>query len=240
MQELQNWSESLEISISDIGDGTKNGDDEFETLFEKASFPCVNDEYIVDDLVLLKSSHSSGGYKNDRIDWIGRKPIFQSLALVVLASAFYQKKVCINITHAKSEVKKLIIDADFEFRLSEISGAFTTLQKFEYWPEQAFRERFDEFDNKYAYPSFMLSNESDLCVNDEERKNRDVVYGFGRLEGLVYMSQFLLDISRPSSLHGEYNFESEGLFRRIAPMSHMARFCVEGCELFKVYEDWFK
>lgn len=239
MQKLQTWSETLKLSISDIGNEAKNGEDEYETLFEKASFLSVDDEYTVDDLVLRKSGLTSGGFKIDGIDWIGRKKVFQSLALVVLASAFHQKKVCINLTHDKSEVKKLIIQADFEFRLSEISSAITTLQKFEYWPDQAFRERFDEFDNKYAYPSFTLSNEDDICVNDEDWKNRDVVYGFGGLDGLIYMSQFLLDISRPSAKHGEYVFEGEGLFRRIAPMSHMARFFVEGCEIFKLYEDWF-
>ena len=239
MQKLQTWSETLNLSISDIGNEAKNGEDEYETLFEKASFPSVDDEYTVDDLVLRKSGLTSGSFRIDGIDWIGRKKVFQSLALVVLASTFHQKKVCINLTHDKSEVKKLIIEADFEFRLSEISGAISTLQKFEYWPDQAFRERFDEFDNKYAYPSFALSNENGFCVNEEDWKNRDVVYGFGGLDGLIYMSQFLLDISRSSATNGEYVFEGEGLFRRIAPMSHMARFFVEGCEIFKLYEDWF-
>lgn len=240
MQSLQNWSKTLNLSISDIGNETKNGEDEYETLFDKASFPSLDDEYTVDDLVLRKSGLTSGSFRIDGVDWIGRKKVFQSLALVVLASTFHQKKVCIHLTQDKSEVKKLVIQADFEFRLSEISGAFTTLQKFEYWPEQAFRERSDEFDNKYAYPSFSLSNENDLCINDEDWKNRDVVYGFGGLDGLIYMSQFLLDISRPSSEYGEYVFESEGLFRRIAPMSHMARFFVEGSEMFELFKDWFE
>ena len=150
MQKLQTWSETLNLSISDIGNEAKNGEDEYETLFEKASFPSVDDEYTVDDLVLRKSGLTSGSFRIDGIDWIGRKKVFQSLALVVLASTFHQKKVCINLTHDKSEVKKLIIEADFEFRLSEISGAISTLQKFEYWPDQAFRERFDEFDNKLS------------------------------------------------------------------------------------------
>lgn len=240
MQKLQSWSNSLSLSISDIGSETGNGEDEYETLFEKASFPNLDDEYSIDDLVLRKSGLTSGSFRIDGVDWIGRKRVFQSLALVVLASTFYQKAVSIHFTHDKSEVKKLVIQADSGFRLSEISGAFTKLMKFEYWPEQAFRERFDEFDNKYAYPSFSLSNENDIIVTDEDWKNRDVVYGFGSLDGLVYMSQFLLDISRPSAKHREYVFEGEGLFRRISPMSHMARFFVEGCEIFKLYEDWFE
>lgn len=240
MQKLQSWSDSLSLSISDIGSETGNGEDEYETLFEKASFPSLDDEYSIDDLVLRKSGLTSGSFRIDGVDWIGRKRVFQSLALVVLASTFYQKAVSIHFTHDKSEVKKLVIQADSGFRLSEISGAFTKLMQFEYWPEQAFRERFDEFDNKYAYPSFSLSNENDIIVTDEDWKNRDVVYGFGSLDGLVYMAQFLLDISRPSAKYGEYVFEGEGLFRRISPMSHMARFFVEGCEIFKLYEDWFE
>ncbi len=238
MQKLQSWSESLNLSISDIKDETSSDERVYETLFEKASFPSLDDEYSVDNLVLRKSGLSSGSFRIDGVDWIGRKGVFQPLALVVLASTFYQKTISIHLTHEKSEFKKIIIQADFEFTLPEISGAITKLQKFEYWPEQAFRERFDEFDNKYAYPNFALSNESD--ANDYDRNNWDIVYGFGGLGGLVYMSQFLLDISRPSAKHGEYVFEGEGLFRRIAPMSHMARFFVEGSEIFKLYEGWFE
>lgn len=240
MHNLQNWSDTLKLTISDIESKRNNGEDEFETLFDVTSFPELHDEYFVDNLVLRKSGLTSGTFRIDGIDWIGRKPVFQSLGLVTLASIFHSKSVCIHLTHPETQVKKLMLELDFKFRLHEISGAFVSLQKFEYWPEQAFRERFDEFDNKYAYPHFRLSNADDFCISDEDWEKRDVVRGFGSLEGLAYMAQFLLDVSRPSSEHGEYVFETEGLFRRVAPMSHMARFFVEGCEIFKLYEDWFQ
>ena len=241
MKNLQNWSESLKISISDIGVETNNGEDEFETLFNVSSFPKLDDEYVVDNLVLRKFGLTSGTFRIDGIDWIGKKQVFQSLGLITLASIFHGKSVKLNLTHSETEVKKLIIELDFEFRLPEISGAFISLQKFEYWPHQAFRERFDEFDNKYSYPQFLLSNENNLCVSPEHWESRDLVRGFGSLEGLVYMAQFFLDASRPSSKYGEYVFETEGLFRRVAPMSHMSRFFIEGCEMFELlYKDWFE
>jgi len=241
MQNLQNWSESLSLSIGDIGCETNNGEDECETLFNVSSFPKLDDEYVVDNLVLRKSGLNSGTFRIDGIDWIGRKQVFQSLGLVTLACVFQGKSVQLNLTHTETQVKKLIIESNFEFRLPEISDALINLQKFEYWPQQAFRERFDEFDNKYSYPQFLLSNENDLCVSPEQWETRDIVRGFGSLEGLVYMAQFFLDASRPSSKHGEYVFETEGLFRRVAPMSHMSRFFVEGCEMFELlYKDWFE
>jgi len=51
MQSLQNWS-------------------------EPSSFPELNDEYVVDNLVLRKSGLTSGTFS---IDWIGKKQVFESL-----------------------------------------------------------------------------------------------------------------------------------------------------------------
>ena len=228
---LQNWASAIAAELFDINDDK-------ETDFSLDSFPVIETAVETRGIILKKRFHDYGAHRLDCLQWFAHKKTYQNLACYILSALFHQKTCKIMCANEESEIKNIVIDAEYVWNIQDTSGAQVKLSEYSYWPDEISpRLNLNQNLPAYCYPSFGLSNLDDCVVTDEQRQSRDTVYGFGTLQGILNFVEALLHLSRPSNEINEYALEAEGGFRGVAPLSAEAKLWLPGSVGW--FEGWF-
>jgi hypothetical protein len=129
-------------------------------------------------------------------------------------------------------VKLIVLDTsdllpDFTFRYLR-----TRVDSLEYWLEEWDQHPWYEVDPPppWALPSFSLTNEADMVISEEDRASRDVLRGFGSIQGWGRFAKLLMDIGQSTDSVLEYALECEAGFRGVAPRSCEIRMWLPGSD----------
>lgn len=203
-----------------------------ELIFDYQTLPDPPQMLTSDSLVITKAKHQYGAYARvDELHFHATQRVYRQLGLLALATLFSEgcSRVALNLTHPKSAISQLAIDAmrpdkaKLETGFSMIPYAYSyspdTVEKY-HWLNDGLSPR--------ELPFFGLTSADGFHTTDEEWDARDVVEGFGRPEAAARLAQLLLDLSRPDCPIKEVQLEGELGFRGVAPGSAEVRLWLPG------------
>lgn len=207
-------------------------DDTF--LFSAQIFPDFPNTIEAPMLVVQKGLHYYGGsFRADQLHFQAFKNTYRQLGLLILACLFQPElpDTQLKLTHPASEIKSLAIVNLQKNR--PYPGEYRTLPyQFSYLPQEAQKhpwyDRYDVLCNPSHLPCFLLTNNQDASVTEEEWRQRDIVQGFGSDRGSVLLAELLLNISRNENTVDEYELEGEAGFRGVGPGSAEVRLWLPG------------
>lgn len=213
----------LERYFGELADQIPTSDDgNHEFIFSSQTLPIPPATMQTNRLVIKKTEHHYGSYRTDLLLLYAHKKPYRHLGLLILSVVFHSQlaKVEIELTHPESQVKKLIIEYDFE-PLEELPGGYHTQPYgFVYYPEEIGKHPWKHLNcNPYSLPGFSLTNAEDCLVTEEDWKNRNTLKGCGSDIGSVRFAELLLNASRPEETGNEYALEGEVGYRGVAPGS---------------------
>lgn len=169
----------------------------------------------------------------DMVTFYGHKVTLKHLALLILAVVFHPEpaEVRLQLTHPASEVTTLIVACEGQPFDRWLGTLRTQAVSFTCLPGEV--RRFPWSDQPLSpdeLPRFCLRSDPSrrYSSHDEERRERDIVAGFGSDRGCVRLAEVLLNLSRPENTEPEIRLESEAGWRGVGRNSNEARFVRPG------------
>ncbi|MGH2514538.1 MAG: hypothetical protein ACRDHP_02685 [Ktedonobacterales bacterium] len=194
--------------------------------------PAVPSQLQTDRLYILKGVHEYNEcFRADVVTFFAKKDLYRQLALLILAVLFASEptEVTLRLTHAATEIQRLIIAYDGQDPNRLGYGYHTRPHIFLYHPSETRKSPW--FDLQLApadLPYFYLVASRYYGDADENWRRRDTIRGFGTDQGFARLAELFLNASRPESALTEYELEGDAGYRGVGPMSAEARFILPG------------
>jgi hypothetical protein len=190
-------------------------------VFSRDVIPAAPDELYTGALIVSKQVHDYDGiYYCDVLRFVAQKHVYRLLSLLVLSSLFHiePKRIRLNLTHTRSQIKDIIIDSPYYSKAGP--DLVVVPHEFAYFPSLPDMHPFLDLLPHLSVrdlPCFGLTSEKDLTDRGESERN--LVVGFGTNVAHVLLAQLLLNASSHSSTVSEYHLESEAGFRGVGVKS---------------------
>jgi len=166
--------------------------------------------------------YSTGVTKVERLHVFADHTSFQLLGLWILSMLFHAEPVrsTLDLKHEGSVIKHLVCDYKHggEFWGQDVFGYSAMPSHFLYHESELRRHPWTGV-SKHLLPAFLLNNEDDSVITDEQYENRDTLVGFGRDRCADRFAALLLDIGARDNAEVEVDLEGELGFRGVAPGS---------------------
>lgn len=212
------------------------GNDDF--VFTEDSLPSLPSTMTTDAIVIKKAHHDyNGDFRAEYLQLYAAKPTLRGLGVVAMVSLFREPDptdcgatsptgtISIALTHPDSEIRRLDVsppDQGFEFVTKAVSV--------DYYPSLPPRFPFpDGWTNPANLPVVVLTQDNDWEGSESDRwASRDIVRGFGGVEGVLEMARLLLDIGNPANPGDEYDLEGDAGNRGVGYESAELKFWLPG------------
>lgn len=174
-----------------------------------------------DRLCITKYLHFYGDFPVDGVSFEGDKAALGRLGLLIFSVALRprQPRVTLNLTHARSTVRRLII-APASRAVETMPGLHLSPERFNYYPSTVTKHPWLHASLRPCdLPILYLTNERETVLTPNDLETRDVAVGFGGIEGSCRFAELLLNASRPTNDELEFALESEIGFRGVGPGS---------------------
>lgn len=207
-------------------------------LFSAETLPISPADITTDRLYIETGIHEyEECFVVDMVTWYAHKETFRHLALLILATVFHPEpeQVHVHVTHPASQVTSVLVRCDGAAPDRWLGDYCTRPVSFLYAPEEVRRiPWYDQPLGPDDLPRFCLrSDPSRPYPRDEQRRReRDIVAGFGTDRACVRLADALLNASRPESTITEVVLESEAGYRGVGLASAEARFELPGSDLW--------
>ncbi len=234
---LNEWVITQNKFIPDLEspNNSPDSDTPIETVWTKEDFTNFPTKFHINNLIVEKSEHSIsdefGEYIEHGILVTARKSAYLSLAWLTLAAIFRNAPIDCEISHPASNIRKLTVGLGSPWTIQY--GASIALKEFEYSAKLPFRNahQVNQSIERDKYPVFRIASSKEefpsVISKDLTSPLYDQLNGFGSLAGHIFMTEFFLDMSRPSFVHlphQNYLFENEWGYTCTATASHIAKF----------------
>jgi len=196
------------------------------------SLPTVPKEMQTDALSIRRATHIyDAAWRIDRLEFYARKPTYEALGLLLLNAVLRPDidVVDVKLTDARSEVSLLRIECE-QADVEDPFGLVVRPEAFGYCETAVEKHPWvsDRLTAPWDFPSFTLTNATSDAIHEDDWKSRDVVVGFGSMQGTVRLAELLLNLSRPANETYEVELECDAGFRGVSPASAEARFWLPG------------
>ncbi|HKO47762.1 MAG TPA: hypothetical protein VJV79_08565 [Polyangiaceae bacterium] len=200
-----------------------------ELVFESSSAILPAAALETDAIVALKMTHT---YRSMRVDsiWMNltREAAFRlGLLLVNTMLTPGAPTVVVNLRNPKSNIKKIELGVirPFDYGVRLVPTGFVYLpsavRKHPWYPVSEEVSRFD-------LPLLSLTNSDENLITEEDWRDRDVLKGFGTLQGCSHIALLLLDLAQEDNTILEVDLEHEPGFTGVAPSSCELRLALPG------------
>lgn len=189
----------------------------YSVIWSEANLPRPPMAVTTAALCLNRGRHTYGHFMVDTVSIEADKPTLAQLGLLMLSSVLHrlESRVTVHLTHPRSKIRTLIIDPTHQ-HAGASHGLQVLAQSFHYVPAEVWKHPWQfKHLTPWELPVLSLTNEQEMLIHPQDFERREVVIGFGTMEGTCLLAELFMNASRPSNKQPEFALECESGYRGV-------------------------
>lgn len=186
-------------------------------IFDEKNLP-VFEETTFDtaQIAIKKGYHSYNDcYRIEQFQVSATPEQYQILGLTLLCAVLQNKTITLNVTNAKSFIKKIVIGFDYQ---KTVGLTEKPIQFHHYANQIRGKNPYYGLDNTY-FPSVLLVSEAEFCNIERDWASRNILQLGQTGKALAQLAEVFLDFGNPNNTQKELVFECHVGNCNLQPMS---------------------